>query len=91
MHRVAPKVIITDQDAHIGDAIKMVFPTTRHRYYFWHVRKHIAEQQIPLMNKYVKDFVSDFHLWYTSRDISTCEKRWRLMKEKYDIEEEDGC
>ena len=44
MHGVAPKVIITDQDAQIVDAIKIVFSTTRHRYYFWHVRKHIAEQ-----------------------------------------------
>ena len=57
MHRVAPKVIITDQDAQIGDAIKMVFLTTRHRYYFWHVRKHIAEQQISMMNKYGKYYL----------------------------------
>ena len=49
MHEVAPKVIITDLDAQIGDAIKMVFLTTRHRYCSWHVRKHITEQQIPLM------------------------------------------
>ena len=75
MHRVALKVIITDQDTQISDAIKIVFLTTRHRYCFWHVRKHIVEQQIPLMNKCEKDFVSDFHLWYTSRDISTCEER----------------
>jgi len=31
MHEVVPKVIITDQDTQIGDAIKIVFPTTRHR------------------------------------------------------------
>ena len=74
MHRVAPKVIITDQDAQMGDAIKMVFSTIRHRYYFRHVGKHIAEQEIPLMNKYGEDFASDFHLWYTSHDISTCEE-----------------
>ena len=92
MHGVAPKLIITDQDAQIGDAIKMVFPTTQHRYCFWHVRKHIAEQQIPMTNKYGEDMVSDFHHWYTSRDISTCEERWRLMNEKYHLEEEeDGC
>jgi len=41
-----------------------------------------------LMNMYGKNFASDFHLWYTSRDISTCEERWRLMKKKYYIEEE---
>ena len=61
MHGIEPNVIIIDQDAQIGDAIKIVFPTT-HRYYFWYVRKHIAEQQIPMTNKYGKDFISDFHL-----------------------------
>jgi len=74
MHRVVPKMIITDLDALIGDAIKMVFSTTRHRYCFWHVWKHIAEQQISLTTMYGEDFVSDFHLWYTSRDIEICEK-----------------
>ena len=61
MHEVAPKLIITNQDAQIGDAIKMVFSTTQHQYYFSHFRKHIAEQQIPMTNKYGKDFVSNFH------------------------------
>ena len=41
------------------------------------------------MNKYGEDLVSDFHLWYTPRDISTCEEQWRLMKEKYQIKEEE--
>jgi len=34
MHGVAQKVIITDQDAQIGDVIEMVFPTTRHHTFF---------------------------------------------------------
>jgi len=67
----------------------MLFLTIQHHYYFWHVRKHIVEQQIPLMNKYEEDFGSDFHLWYTSRDIRTREELWRLMKEKYHIEEKE--
>ena len=82
-------MIITDQDAQIGDVIKIIFSTIWHRYCFWHVRKHIVEQQISLTNKYGDDFVYDFHLWYTSHDISACEERWRLMKEKYHIEEEE--
>ena len=81
-------MIITDQDTQIGDVIKMVFLTTRHRYCFLHVRKYIAEQQISMMNKYGKDFVSDFYLWYTSRDISTCEERKRLMNKKNHLEED---
>ena len=80
MHGVAPKVIITDQNAHIGDTIKMVFSNSQHRYCFWHKRKHIVEQQIFLMNKYGDDFAIDFIFWYSSRDISTDEEQWRLMK-----------
>jgi len=49
VHRVAPKVIITDQDAQISDAIKIVFPNYMYRSVFWHIRKHIDEQQILLM------------------------------------------
>jgi len=47
-------------------------------------------QQIPLMNKYGDDFAIDFNFWYSSRDISTCKERWRLMKQKYHIDEEEG-
>jgi len=88
MHGVAPKVIISYQHDRIGNAIKIVFSNSLHRYCFWHVRKHIVEQQIPLMNKYGDDFTIDFNLWYSSRDISICEERWRLMKEKFHIEED---
>ncbi|XP_020270767.1 protein FAR1-RELATED SEQUENCE 7-like [Asparagus officinalis] len=48
MHGVAPKAIITDQDAQIGGAIKQVFPNTRHRFCSWHIGRHIAEQQLPM-------------------------------------------
>ena len=73
MHVVTLKVIITDHDTQIGDAIKKVFPNCLHRYCFWHIRKHIAEQKISLMNKYGDDFSIDFNFWYSSHDISTCE------------------
>ena len=56
MHGVVLKVIIIDQNAQIDDNIKIIFPNYRHRFYFWHIRKHIVEQQISLMNKYGDDF-----------------------------------
>ena len=70
MHGVAPKVTITDQDAQIGDAIKIVFLNCQYCYCFWHIRKHIAEQKISLMNKYGDDFAFDFNFCYSSRDIT---------------------
>ena len=87
MHGVAPKAIITNQDAHIGDAIKIVLPNSRHWFCFWQISKHIAEQQIPLMNKYRDNFFIDFNVRYFSCYIGTCEERWRVMKQKYDIDE----
>ena len=66
----------------------MVFLTTRHCYCFWHVRKHIAEQQVPLMNKYGKDFISDFRLWYTSHD-KYMRGTMEIDEGKINIEEEE--
>ena len=43
MHGAAPKAIITDQDAQIGEVIKIVLPNARHQFCFLHIRKHIAE------------------------------------------------
>jgi len=34
------------------------------------------------MNKYGDDFAINFNLWYSTCDISTCEERCKLMKEK---------
>ena len=46
MHGVTLKVI-TDQDAQIGDAIKIVFPNYRHHYCFWHIRKTFSSNKFP--------------------------------------------
>ena len=35
-----PKTIITNQDQAIGNAIKNVFPNTRHRLCLWHISKN---------------------------------------------------
>ncbi|XP_020266311.1 protein FAR1-RELATED SEQUENCE 5-like [Asparagus officinalis] len=48
MHGVAPKAIITDQDAQIGGAIKQ---------------------------------------WYRASTIHACEERWKILKEKFNIDE----
>ena len=34
-------------------------------------------------------FFIDFNFWYFSRDISTCDEHWRVIKQKYDIDEEE--
>ncbi|XP_020249141.1 protein FAR1-RELATED SEQUENCE 5-like [Asparagus officinalis] len=87
MHGVAPKAIITDQDAQMKKAIKIILPNTRHRFCSWHVRKHIAEQQVKLKSQYGDEMPTYFNNWYSARSISKCEERWEVMKVKFNINE----
>ncbi|KAJ9561892.1 hypothetical protein OSB04_007052, partial [Centaurea solstitialis] len=47
-----PKSIITDQDKAMGNAIKKVLPSTRHRYCAWHIRKHELEHNLKVNGKF---------------------------------------
>ncbi|XP_020268731.1 protein FAR1-RELATED SEQUENCE 5-like [Asparagus officinalis] len=89
MHGIASKAIITDQDAQMRKAINEVLPNTRHRFCSWHIRKHIAEQQVKLMSKYGDEMPTYFNSWYYARNISKCEELWKVMKEKFGIEEDE--
>ncbi|XP_077237272.1 protein FAR1-RELATED SEQUENCE 5-like [Tasmannia lanceolata] len=44
----APGCIITDMDGAMRNAIRTVFPNTRHRFCSWHINKHLLEH-VPLM------------------------------------------
>ncbi|XP_038701831.1 protein FAR-RED ELONGATED HYPOCOTYL 3-like [Tripterygium wilfordii] len=44
MGGVAPQGIITDQDRAMKNAIQVVFPNTRHRWYLWHIMKKVPEK-----------------------------------------------
>ncbi|KAK8924010.1 Protein FAR1-RELATED SEQUENCE 5 [Platanthera zijinensis] len=39
----SPGAIITDMDGAMYNAIKKVFPTTRHRFFSWHIQKNLLE------------------------------------------------
>ncbi|XP_076954525.1 protein FAR1-RELATED SEQUENCE 5-like [Bidens hawaiensis] len=47
-----PLAIITDQDKAIGNAIKRIFPKTRHRFCSWHIKKHQIEHLRSLIVRY---------------------------------------
>ncbi|XP_020263351.1 protein FAR1-RELATED SEQUENCE 5-like [Asparagus officinalis] len=89
MHRVEPGAIITDQDRAMCNAIHLVFPTTRHRYCYWHMQKHIIDHLPTLGSRYGEQFQRYWGLWYNSSSIEQCEGYWLEMKEKFDINEED--
>ncbi|KAF5458998.1 hypothetical protein F2P56_022990 [Juglans regia] len=44
MDGIAPKAIITDQDRAMKNAIKIVFPESRHRFCLWHILKKVPEK-----------------------------------------------
>ncbi|XP_020262384.1 protein FAR1-RELATED SEQUENCE 5-like [Asparagus officinalis] len=87
MHGVAPKAIITDQDAQMKKAIKSILPNTHYRFCSWHVRKHIAEQQVKLKSQYGDEMPTYFNNWYSARSISKCEERFEVIKVKFNINE----
>lgn len=91
MHGIAPAAIITDQDALIREAIKIVFPNTRHRFCPWHICKQISEQQVPLKAQYGEDFPTYFVSWYQARTVSQCEQLWEATKKKFEIDENAEC
>ncbi|XP_020252347.1 protein FAR1-RELATED SEQUENCE 5-like [Asparagus officinalis] len=80
--------IITDQDRAMCNAIHSVFPTTRHRYCYWHMQKHIIDHLPTLVSRYGEQFQRYWGLWYNSSSIEQCEGYWVEMKEKFDINEE---
>ncbi|XP_023766087.2 protein FAR1-RELATED SEQUENCE 5-like [Lactuca sativa] len=80
-----PYAMITDQDKAIGNAIKKVFPNTRHRYCAWHIKKHELEHLRPLVAHY-SDFKESYTRWVKSDTIEEFEKDWEVMCSKYHLE-----
>ncbi|XP_020263288.1 protein FAR1-RELATED SEQUENCE 5-like [Asparagus officinalis] len=88
MHGIEPGAIITDQDRAMCNAIHSVFPTTRHRYCYWHMQKHIINHLPTLVSRYGEQFQRYWGLWCNSSSIEQCEGYWVEIKEKFDINEE---
>ncbi|CAI9284751.1 unnamed protein product [Lactuca saligna] len=80
-----PKAIITDQDKAIGNAIKKVFPKTRHRFCSWYISKHETEYLRSYVSRY-GDFQETHKQWINSDTIEQFEARWEIMRIKYVME-----
>nr|KAJ0203496.1 hypothetical protein LSAT_V11C500292580 [Lactuca sativa] len=80
-----PKAIIIDQDKVMGNAIKKVFPDTRHRFCSWHIKKHETEHLRSYVSRYI-DF-QDMHRQRINSDtIEQFEATWEDMCIKYELE-----
>ncbi|XP_077245946.1 protein FAR1-RELATED SEQUENCE 5-like [Tasmannia lanceolata] len=84
----APGCIITDMDGAMRNAIQSVFPSTRHRFCYWHIKKHLVEH-IPAFRDPTSDFEKDYSHWFYRKTISDSEMEWKKMVEKYNIGEKD--
>ncbi|KAK8952478.1 Protein FAR1-RELATED SEQUENCE 5 [Platanthera zijinensis] len=85
MFDTAPKVIITDMDGAMYNAIKRVFPQTRHRFCSWHIGKHLVEHVLEIRDSN-GDFKKDYYEWFNSKDVNTSEQRWKVFIQKYSIQ-----
>nr|KAJ0198302.1 hypothetical protein LSAT_V11C700351870 [Lactuca sativa] len=80
-----PSAMITDQDKAIGNAIKKVFPNTRHRYCAWHIKKHELEH-LRLLVAHYSDFKESYRRWVKSDTVEEFETEWEVMRGKYNLE-----
>ncbi|XP_052621639.1 protein FAR1-RELATED SEQUENCE 5-like [Lactuca sativa] len=80
-----PKAIITDQDKAMRNAIKKVFPKTRHRFCSWHIMKHETEHLRSYVSRY-SDFQETHKQWVNSDTIEQFEATWEVMRSKYELE-----
>ncbi|GKV49141.1 hypothetical protein SLEP1_g55907 [Rubroshorea leprosula] len=80
----APGAIITDQDPAITNAIKRVFPNTRHRFCSWHISLHEDEHLQSLRSSYNPGFDEQYYKWVRkSKTIEEAKNARKKLKEKY--------
>ncbi|XP_023737430.1 protein FAR1-RELATED SEQUENCE 5-like [Lactuca sativa] len=80
-----PNAIITNQEKAMGNAIKKVFPKTRHRFCSWHIMKHETEHLQSYVSHY-SDFQETHKQWVNSDTIEQFEATWEVMHSKYELE-----
>ncbi|XP_074323452.1 protein FAR1-RELATED SEQUENCE 5-like [Apium graveolens] len=84
-----PRIIRTDQDIALGNAIVEVIPMpqTKHTYCTWHISSKFLEKLSYLYTNY-PDFETEFNACvYKSLTPTKFEGRWEQLAEKHDLED----
>lgn len=85
----APRVIITDQDEFLKDAVADVFPDRRHCFCLWHILRRIPENLGGIVNVNEK-FMAKFNKCiYQSWTDEHFERRWWKMADKFELKEDE--
>ncbi|XP_076904859.1 protein FAR1-RELATED SEQUENCE 5-like [Bidens hawaiensis] len=56
---IAPKVVVTDQDSAMKQAISMVLPNSRYRLCMWHIMKKLADKAVWRVTRFPKKYMVD--------------------------------
>ncbi|RVX02774.1 Protein FAR-RED impaired response 1 [Vitis vinifera] len=81
----APRVILTDQDKALKEAIAEVFPESRHCFCLWHILSKIPEKLSCVVRQH-ETFMSKFNKCvFKSWTDEQFEKRWRKMVDRFDL------
>lgn len=85
MHGRAPKVILTDQDPVLKEAVAEVLPGSRHCFCLWHVLSMIQEKLGYVMRQHEK-FINKFYKCILkSQTEEQFEKRWWKLVDRFDL------
>ncbi|XVE78487.1 hypothetical protein DITRI_Ditri13aG0149200 [Diplodiscus trichospermus] len=85
----APKVIITDQDKVLNEAVAAVLPDSRHCFCLWHVLSKFPENLGCTINQ-IENFMTKFNKCiYRSWTKENFEKRWSRMVDKFELKEHE--
>ncbi|XP_022040733.1 protein FAR1-RELATED SEQUENCE 5-like [Helianthus annuus] len=83
-----PKVVVTDQDPAMKQAIEAVFDKSRHKLYMWHIMKKVADKvghelcNNPDFKRRMCDIV-----WTDSIAPETFEREWKLIMIEFGLTE----
>ncbi|KDP20361.1 hypothetical protein JCGZ_06470 [Jatropha curcas] len=81
----APKVILTDQDKPLKEAIAEVFPDTYHGFCLWHIMSKVPEKLSYVMRQH-EIFMTKFNKCvFTSWTNEQFDKRWWKMVERFNL------
>ncbi|XAR48369.1 hypothetical protein NMG60_11031180 [Bertholletia excelsa] len=84
-----PKVIITDEGKSLEEAIREVFPDTRHCFCLWHVLGKVPENLSHVLNRtqnFMMKFSKCIHRSWTPEHF---EKKWWKMVDEFDLREDE--
>lgn len=85
----APRVIITDQEKFLKEAVADVFPDARHCFCLWHVLRRTPENfgcEINETHNFMEKFTKCIHRSWTDEQF---ERKWQKMVDRFDLKEDE--